>query len=99
MADFTIDETYVETNSNYNRGCVLSEYNGTISIAGANEGKEGKKYLEWCYPKTKDGAGATMIPNQVRLGDIEQAKTILKQYLDMLNGGSSEGKTNDKVPF
>ena len=99
MADFTIDDTYVETNSDYNRGCALSDYNGVISIAGANEGKEGKKYLEWCYPKTKDGAGEKMIPNQVRLGDLNQAKEILRQYLSLLNGDTAGEKKDDDVPF
>lgn len=99
MADFTIDDTYVETNSEFTIGCALSEYNGVISIAGANEGKEGKKYLEWCYPKTRDGAGEKMIPNQVRLGNIEQAKTILKQYLSLLDGGNVGERKDDDVPF
>ena len=97
MSEITVESTYVETNSDYKRGCALSEYNSVFSIAGANEGKEEKKYLEWCYPKTKDGAGEKMIPNQVRLGDIEQAKKILRHYLNLLEGG--EAGENPDVPF
>ena len=100
MADFTIDDTYVETNSDYNRGCALSEYNGVISIAGANEGKDGKKYMEWVYPQVKkDTPGEKVIPNQVRLGDIDQAKEILRQYLSLLNGDVAGENRADNVPF
>ena len=100
MADFTIDDTYVETNSDYNRGCGLSEYNGMISIAGANEGKDGKKYMEWVYPQVKkDTPGEKVIPNQVRLGDIDQAKIILKRYLSLLNGGNAGENKDDDIPF
>ena len=100
MTEFTINDTYVETNSDYNRGCALSEYNGMISITGANEGKDGKKYMEWVYPQVKkDTPGEKVIPNQVRLGDIDQAKMILKRYLSLLDGGDAGENKNDDIPF
>lgn len=97
MSEITIENTYVETDSEWKRGCGLSEYNGVISISNANEGKDDKKYMQWVYPDTKDGAGPKRIPNQVRLGDLNQAKETLKQYLNLLEGG--EGGSGDDVPF
>ena len=97
MGKVDIDEAYIEINEQYKRGCTLSEYNETYSIASANESKDGKKYLEWCYPKQAEGPGEKMIPNQVRLGDIDQAKKILRHYLNLLEGG--EAGENPNVPF
>jgi hypothetical protein len=100
MADFKIDDTYVETNSDCKRGCGLSNYNGIISIADCNEGKDGKKYMAWVYPQVKkDTPGKNVIPNQVRLGDIDQAKTILNRYLSFLNGDHAGENKDDDIPF
>ena len=99
--DITIENTYIETNSEYNQGCALSEYNGEYSITSANEGKDGKKYKQWVFPQVKkDTPGEKALPWQVKLGDLNQAKAILKQYLNLLGGGEGgENGSDDDIPF
>ena len=100
MGEITVESTYIETNSEYNQGCALSEYNGEYSITSANEGKDGKKYMQWMFPKTKDGPAKTNLPWQVKLGDLQQAKAVLKQYLNLLGGGEGgENGSDDDIPF
>lgn len=82
--EITIESTYVETNSDYKQGVALSEYNGVYSIASCNESKQGGKFLQWAFPKLKDGAAKKEIPWQCRLGSAKQARQILQQYSDML---------------
>ena len=98
MGEITVEDTYIETNSDYNQGCALSEYNGEYSITSANVGKDGNKYMKWAFPQVKkDTPGEKALPWQVRLGDLNQAKAILKQYLNLLGGG--EDGSSDNVPF
>ena len=98
MTEITIEETYVETNSEYKQGCALSKYNGVYSITSANVGKDGEMYKQWAFPQVKrDTPGEKAIPWQVRLGDIDQAKKILRHYLNLLEGG--EAGADDDVPF
>ena len=98
MTEITIEETYVETNSEYKEGCALSESNGEYSITSANVAKDDKLYMKWAFPQVKrDTPGEKAIPWQVRLGDIDQAKKILRHYLNLLEGG--KGGTGNDVPF
>ena len=98
MGEITVESTYVETNSEYKQGCSLSEYNGIYSIASANVGKDDKTYKQWAFPQVKrDTPGEKAIPWQVRLGDIDQAKKILRHYLNLLEGG--EAGAGGDVPF
>ena len=96
--EITVESTYIETNSEYKQGCALSEFNGEYSITSANVGKDGNKYMKWAFPQVKkDTPGEKALPWQVRLGDIDQAKKILRHYLDLLEGG--EGEAVDDIPF
>lgn len=96
--EITVESTYIETNSEYNQGCSLSEYNGIYSITSANVGKDGNTYKQWVFPQVKkDTPGEKALPWQVRLGDLNQAKEILKRYLSLLGGG--EGGSSEDVPF
>lgn len=95
----TVEDTYIETNSQYKNGAGLSEYNGTFSIASAYENGEGKKSIQWVHPTTKEGASEKVIPNQVRLGDITQAKEILRKYLSILEGGDVNAGEATDTPF
>lgn len=97
MAEIGIDETYVETNTDYKQGVALSEYNGVVSIASVNESNQGKKFLQWCFPKMKDGAAKKEIPWQVRLGNVKKARLILQQYADLLK--EIDDGAVDETPF
>lgn len=98
MPEITVEDTYIETNSEYNQGCALSEYNGEYSITSANVGKDGKTYKQWVFPQVKkDTPGQNALPWQVKIGDIDQAKKILRHYLNLLEGG--DGGSSDDVPF
>lgn len=79
-----IEDTYIETNESYHQGVALSEYNGTYSIASINESKQGKKFLQWVFPKMKDGAAKKEVPWQCKLGNAKKAALILQQYADLL---------------
>ena len=92
-----IEETYIETNSDYRQGCALSEYNGVYSIASCNESKQNKKFMQWAYPKGKEGPAKKEIPAQVRLGNAKQARQILQQYADLLKE-IDDGAVSD-TPF
>lgn len=106
--EITIGSSYVEVDSQYGQGCALSEYKDVYSITSANGGDDGTKYMQWCFPsvKVKDEnkslPGKKSLPWQVRLGNLQKAKEILKLYLDLLDsvgGDGGEVGVDEDVPF
>jgi hypothetical protein len=65
-------------------GLKLTKYGSKISIIRYQEGNNGKEYLRFCYPKTKDGAAEKFYPFGVGLGDPRQAIGILRQFVHVL---------------
>lgn len=81
-----IEETYIQTDDQYSQGIVLDEYNGKLSLCSANEGNDGKIYLQWCFPQDKDkNPRPKSLPWKITLGNISQAVHILETYLGVLN--------------
>lgn len=95
--EITVESTYIETNEQYKQGVSLSEYKGTYSLASVNESKQGGRFLQWVYPKLKDGAAKKEIPWQCRLGNAKQARQILQQYADLLKEIDDDSVSN--TPF
>lgn len=87
-----LEGTYIQTDDQYSQGIVLDEYNGKLSLCSANEGKDGKIYLQWCYPQRDKKPLPKSLPWKITLGDISQAVGILETYLAVLN------KMIDSVP-
>ena len=84
---------YIQTDDQYSQGIVLDEYNGKLSLCSANEGNDGKIYLQWCFPQDKDKKPRPKsLPWKITLGNISQAVDILETYLGVLN------KMIDDVP-
>ena len=83
-------------------GLKLTKYGSKISIIRYQEGNNGKEYLRFCYPKTKDGAAEKSYPFGVELGDKDQVVRILKQFVHVLEseffrnaaGTEQHGKDN-----
>jgi hypothetical protein len=81
-----LEETYIQTDDQYSQGIVLDEYNGKLSLCSANEGKDGKIYLQWAFLQNKDKQPRPKaIPWKITLGDISQAVHILETYLAVVN--------------
>lgn len=80
-----LEETYIQTDDQYSQGIVLNEYNGKLSLCSANEGKDGKIYLQWAYPQRDKKPLPKPLPWKITLGNISQAVGILETYLGVLN--------------
>jgi len=98
-----IEGTFIETNEQYHRGFALDDYQGTVSLVGTEQGKDGKFYMQWVYPqKSKDGArgpSEKSIPLKIELGNREQAVTRLEKILSELRGGvAADGQAADDDP-
>lgn len=105
-----IEGTYIETSEQYKQGVVLDEYGDKISICSAQEGKDGKTYLEWAFPQDKDRKPRSKsLPWKVTIGDKQEAIRILKAYVAVLEGKEGgqepertevqEAATMDAIPF
>ena len=74
--------------SQYHEGIQIDEYNGTYSLALANEGNDGKVYKKWCFPQGRGkGAGPIdkCVPMKIELGkSAEEAVAMLMLLLDGL---------------
>jgi len=98
-----IEGTFIETNEQYHRGFALDDYQGTVSLVGTEQGKDGKIYMQWVYPqRTKDGTrgpGEKSIPLKIELGTHGQAVNRLETILAALRGGvAADGKAADDDP-
>ena len=88
------NDTYVETNSEWKRGAALDYYNQEISIVAANTGSDGKMYMVWVYPQTKERkASEKTIPLKITLGDTGAAINILEGWIKTLRGEKSDEPT------
>ena len=78
-------ETFIETDMQYHSGHCLDQYNDEISICAAQQGKDGKVYLKWIYPQTKDKKPSEKtLPWKVNFGSVSQAIEALESYLNVL---------------
>lgn len=83
-------------NTEYGEGIMLEEYNGTLSLVAAQEGKDGKVYMRWCYPQKDKKPIAKSIPWKIKLGNRDEALNIIGQLLDILN---TEKVDDGEIPF
>ena len=80
-------ETFHKIESSRFNECVqLNNYHGAISLVAAREGKDGKVYMQWCYPQFNDKPLDKSLPWKVPLGTRDEAVTILKALLAELEG-------------
>jgi hypothetical protein len=80
-------------------GIKLTKYGDKISLNPYFDGSDGRRYMRFCYPKTKTGASENHYPMGVDLGNgFGEAIKILKQFIlvlekEMDNAGQNrEGK-------
>lgn len=86
----------------YNDGVMLNWYKGEVSLVAAQEGKDGKQYIQFAFPKdnrTKEPKDIA-VPMGVRLGRPDQAAGILRQLLAALEGAPrQQAPVDDDIPF
>ena len=83
-----IEETFTITNDQYKVGCVLEEYQGSFNVCAAQQGKDEKIYLRWCYNQTSERKPSEKTtPVKVGLGTKQQAIEILESFLSVLKEG------------
>ena len=88
----------------YGDGFEIESYNGQISLAVAQEGKDGVIYKKWAFMQGKGKKAAeTAIPVKVTLGNgvaeaITAVEFILRRLREMQADGGG-GPVNDKIPF
>jgi len=85
--------------SKYNEGVQLEEYNGSFSLVTAREA-EGKVYLKWGFPQTKDRKPLEKsIPWKVTIGGSKaEAIETLKGFLFFL-AGKDNPPDDESIPF
>ena len=92
---------------NSNRGIMLNEYNGELSIVEAREADDGRQWMDFCYPQYQKKPQGKAVPKGVKLGPPEQAAKIIKQLLAMVQpntpasaAATMGGKVVDEdIPF
>jgi hypothetical protein len=82
-------------NSEYDDGIILNEYNGTISLITAFEGKDGP-VKKWCYPERNRKPLDKPIPWKVKLGESREEALEAVKWLWQALGGETE---DPNVPF
>ena len=91
-----MNDNYVCTDKEHNRGVVLNEYNGDYSIVSANEDKAGKIWMDFGF-KNVNGRDVKL-PLAGKLGNKKQAADILRTMLAML-GEQGQANYEGDVPF
>jgi len=86
-------DNYIQTDEKYNRGVLLNEYQGQWSIVGANEGKDGKIYMDFGEAEVGKDKKKVRLPLAGKLGNRQQAIDILRTMIAML------GNEDVDVPF
>jgi hypothetical protein len=71
----------------YDEGLMMTDYGGRIGIYSCKEGRDGKKWMRFCHPSTKDGPSDQKYPQGLTLGERKQAIGILEQFLHVLKNG------------
>ena len=70
------------TSEKFHSGASLNEYQNTYSIIECVQMESGETRMKIVFPKTKEGkASEKHIPMKVTLGNLEQAKAILRGML------------------
>ena len=95
----TMEKFIALRDSKYNEGVQLEEYNGSFSLVTAREA-EGKVYLKWGFPQTKDRKPLEKsIPWKVTIGGSkEEAIEMLKTFMLML-AGQEYPPDESEIPF
>ena len=82
------------TDSRYQTGVVINEYNGQYSIAMAKSSERGIR-MDWSFPqKYQDGRfvpGPKAIPHKISLGNLEDAIKTTEWILRKLKGEDEQG--------
>ncbi len=96
MSDFT----FIETDPKHHQGIKLDEYNGQISIVTGNEGDNGKVWLKWAFPQTRNKEpGPKAIPVKVVIGNsYQEAISNLKRLMADLGADSKDTGVYPKQP-
>lgn len=87
--------------SKYGEGVLLDEYNGLWSLVSAKEGKDGKVYMEWCFPQKRDGSKQPLeksLPWKISFGSREEMVSTLRKILYKLDRGPEGTNPGDKTP-
>ena len=71
----------------HDEGLMMTDYGGRIGIYVFKEGRDGQKWMRFCFPSTKDGASDQKIPLGLTLGDRKNTIGILEQFLHVLKNG------------
>ena len=86
------EKSFIETDDQYGSGLCLNEYKGEISICSAHKGDDGKVYLDWIYPQTKDREPSKKtLPWKVGLGEPKQAAKYLRYLAEILDETKTAG--------
>ena len=105
------EKSFIETDDQYGSGLCLNKYKGEISICSAHKGDDGKIYLDWIYPQTKDRKPSEKtLPWKIGLGEAKQAAKCLRYLAEMLDStittalpvkreSSDPAVKKDDVPF
>ena len=88
---------YVETDSGYDMGVLLDEYDGKYNLVEARPRKDGDGYwIRWCKVETRERE--LTLPKGIKIGNSRQeAIETLKHFVNLLESGGD--KDEDDVPF
>lgn len=94
-------DNYIPTDTKYNRGVMLNEYQGEWSIVSAYEKQDGTIGVEFGSKEVGKEKKKVNLPLAGRLGDRKQAADILRTMLAMLEDKPSKGNStqDEDVPF
>ncbi len=98
-------EVFIPYKDNGFEGVLLNCYKESYSIIQAGKTPNGDVYMQWCFPKKKDGEPTDRpLPMMVNLGNEYDAKRFLKKLLAVFEKGEvpdghimSPG--SDEIPF
>jgi|GEM_PF-4781449 len=89
-----MNDNYICTDKEYNRGILLNEFKGEYSIVAAYEKKDGGIGVDFGVKKLKDKE--VPLPLAGKLGGKKQAADILRTMLAMLDGSPAQ---DEDEPF
>ena len=93
-----MNDNYVCTDTKYNRGVLLNEFKGEYSIVGANEGKDGKIYMDFGEAEVGKDKRKVRLPLAGKLGNRQQAIDVLRTMIIALEEQGQANYEGD-VPF
>ena len=88
------------TNSHYQSGVAIDEYNGTISLQSARQNDKGV-WADWAFPQRFDNGekfpAEKAVPVQVRIGgNTQEAIQTLEFFLNLLKNGPTNSEPTPK---